>query len=133
MSCDLAASEESTVCVKPDEQGICITRGTDNVFEVVITDGEGQVIDITLDTIALTLRDKLGGTVQAQYLNLPGSHKDPINGVTEFTIPKAATATASTYHWTYWVYEVRRIQGITDNEYVHIQGDFVILPSVGGP
>lgn len=131
-TCDLVAEAEVEVGVTPAPQNVTIVRETDNTFEVILTDGEGEPVNITGDTIVFTVRDKVGGLVGIQISNGPGTHKDPVNGVTEFSITKADTSSASPVHWTYWVFEVRRILAVSLEERVHIQGDFVVLPSVGG-
>jgi hypothetical protein len=89
-------------------------------------------VNISLDTIIFTVRDKPGGAIKIQIGNAPGAHKDPTNGVTEFTVTKTDTLGDSTFHSTFWVFEVRRVRGISGEEQVHIQGEFVIHPSVGG-
>lgn len=131
-TCDLVAEAEVDVGVTPAPQNISIVRETDNTFEVVLTDGNGEPVDITGDTVIFTVRDKLGGLVKIQISNAPGMHKDPGNGVTEFSVTKADTSSTSTLHWTYWVFEVRRVLAVSLEERVHIQGDFVVYPSVGG-
>lgn len=130
-TCELTAIDDVSVSVTPAEQNISVVRGTDNTFEAILTDGEGEAVDISLDTIVFTVRDKPGGTVKIQISNAPGTHKDAANGVTEFSISKADITNVSAIHSTFWVFEIRRIRP-GGAEQVHIQGEFVITPSVGG-
>jgi len=130
-TCELTAIDDVSVSVTPAEQNISVVRGTDNTFEAILTDGDGEPVDISLDTIVFTVRDKPGGTVMIQISNAPGTHKDGPSGVTEFAISKADITNVSAIRSTFWVYEIRRIRP-GGAEHVHIQGQFIITPSVGG-
>ena len=116
--------------LRPSEDCIVVINGTHKVFEVEIMDGEGNPINITDDTIAFTVKDQLGGTTKLQKINAPGGHVDPTNGRTSFTIAQTDIPSVSPYEVRNWVYEIRRTDvGLLED--VHIQGDFIVNPSVG--
>jgi hypothetical protein len=108
-----------------------MVRGTDNTFEFVLTDGFGNPVDISADEVQVTVRDYYSGDIKIQKANLAGTHLDGPNGKTAFTFTRADLAEAAETETTFWLYEVRRVR-IDATENVHIQGQFVIVPAVGG-
>lgn len=107
-----------------------IRRDTDNTLQVTIQDADGVAIDITNDTVTMTVSDKPGGTQKIQKINLTGQHTVPASGTTRFDFTDAELEPAGTdaEHTLYWWYEVRRTTAGGD-EFVHIEGAFTILPS----
>lgn len=113
----------------PSEVCIEIIEGTQKVFEVEIMDNEGDPIDITSDTITFTIKDEIGGVTKLQKINTP-AHSDPTNGKTTFTIAQTDIPSVSPYEVRNWVYEIRRTDA-GSLEDVHLQGAFIVNPSVG--
>lgn len=120
------------VAIIPACIDIRVVRGSDNTFEFIITNGEGQAINITVDDITFTIKDTIDGTVTFQETSLAGFHLDAAGGKVAFTIPRTAIDDeAEATVETFWVYEVRRIEGGAGEQHVHIKGEFIIDPSVG--
>jgi hypothetical protein len=94
-------------------------------------DGDGQPIDITADSVKFDVRDIIGGSLKLTKTNASGSHSDPINGKTQFTIARTDITDTLTDKVTCWKYEIRRILVSTD-EAVHITGDFNVHLAIGG-
>lgn len=121
----------SGIVIRPECVDITVQRGTDNPFEAVITNGEGEAQDISNDAITLTVRESNAGALVFQKSNAAGSHVDGPGGRTAFVIDATdiddeASATAITR----WAYEIRRILQ-TGKERVHIAGAFIVEPVVG--
>lgn len=112
---------------------IRVQRGTDNDFEFILTDGEGDAVGIAADDVTLTIKDDFDGAVQHQQTSSAGSHLDADGGKVEFSIPRTdIDDEANPGSQTSWVYEVRRIiGGGAGDQIVHIKGEFTIEPSVG--
>lgn len=124
------------VCVGIVPSKICFTvpRDTDSAFVCILTDQNKVPVDIRLDAVRFTVKDGYGGNVKLNYQNDASSHIDGENGKTEFTITKAdiKIVTIPVDEMKQWKYEIRRIQ--PDNkEALHITGDFIVQPTVGGP
>lgn len=117
------------LAIQPDCYNLSIQRGTDNALEVIVTDGDGAAIDISLDTITLTVKTARDGDLVFAKSNGPGDHIGPIIGKTVFDVAAGDTATASTTATTYWVFDVRRVTAGGD-ERIHIRGDFIVEPTV---
>ena len=133
MSCNICENE---ICQGIEPSKICLTvpRDADSTLTFVLTDDDGNTVDLTTDKVRFTVKDKIGGAVKLDYTNPAGAHLDPINGKTRFTIGHAAIAAVAlpADESQSWVYEVRRTQ-TDDKEAIHIQGDFVVKSTVGGP
>lgn len=112
----------------PSVVDIHISQGSRETFEVVLLDGY-QPIDITLETVRFTVRDRPQGTTQLQKTNGPGSHSDPTNGLTDFTVTETDIP-VSTDGDRKWVFEIRRINPL-GHEFVHVQGCFFVHQEVG--
>lgn len=121
--------DEACVAITPSEVCLRIVRGTDSTFVFVLTDGDGNPIDLSSDTVKLTVRDYPGGTLKVQKTNGSTEHLDPTNGRTQFTIEKTDIVVPGSDMMD-WVYEVRRIDG-SGKETVHIAGRFLADPQVG--
>lgn len=117
---------EEVIDLGPAEVDILVSQDADFVIGFVLTDGLGVPLNITGDTIKLTIKDYIGGTQKIQKVNT--SHSDPANGYTIFVIGKTDIAVSADK--LFWVYEVRRIQG-GGNEAVHLAGDFIADSAVG--
>lgn len=134
--------------ITPTEIDLVITRGADQSLAFRLTDrggrassgahpsvgdDDGEVVDITLDNVKFTAKDKLGGTVKIATKTKVPPHTDNTNGLTTVEIDKTeiddeASATESVD----WVYEVRRvIGGGTGDEVVHIAGKLTVEPVAG--
>lgn len=133
MTCETQPNCARLVCSTLPIQPVCINLsivwGTDNQLEVTITDGDGKAVAINNDTIAMTVREEIGGALVWTKSNGPGSHSDPGLGQTIFEIDAADTATASTTAATWWVYEIRRTTPASDTR-VHISGSFIVRPAI---
>jgi hypothetical protein len=130
--CGICGSNVVDDCVSivPSETCFRMQRGSTTRIDCVLTDGQGEPIDITFDTVTLTIKNYKGGTSKIQKSNAPGSHLDPENGRTVFEIIPADITDPQTGDAFYWVFEVRRIQpgGVSA---VHIEGQFIVDPQVG--
>lgn len=107
-----------------------IAKGTDFMFEAVLTDAENEPVDLTLDTVIFTVWNYLGGTKKIQKTNAPGAHEDPTNGRTRFHIQASDISEAQGSDSLYWQFEIRRVDSI-GHIAVHILGDFVVEPQLG--
>lgn len=119
----------STLSIQPGCVNLSIVWGTDNQLEFTITDGDGKAVAITNDTIAMTVKEELGGALIWTKSNGPGQHSAPALGQTIFEIDAADTAAASTIANTWWIYEIRRTTAGGD-ERVHLTGSFVVRPAI---
>ena len=66
-------------------------RGTDAVYDITVTDDNGNPVDITGATIFFTVKYKSDTDEtdsQALIAKTVTTHIDPVNGVTSFTISK---------------------------------------------
>lgn len=129
MSCRICSDDEC-VSVVPSEVCLELVKDADTVFEFTLTDGDSNPVDLTTDTVKLTVKDKIGGVQKLQKTNTPGSHSDPTSGKTRFTIEDTDIIDTLTDKQTVWVYEIRRIQA-SAAEAVHIMGDFIVHLAVG--
>ena len=121
----------SGVVIRPECVDITVQRGTDNPFEAVITNGEGEAQDISNDAISLTVRESNARTLVFKKTNLAGSHSDGPGGKTEFIVDATdIDDETSPTAITHWVYEIRRILQ-TGKERIHIAGAFIVEPVVG--
>jgi hypothetical protein len=118
------------IAITPDEACIRCMRSMDFTIEVVLTNGKGKPVDISLDTIKLRIYDERGGTLKIEKTSLPGTHVDGLNGRTSFTIGRTDIESDNGKTFS-WLYEVRRIED-TLEERVHLTGPFVVDPPVGG-
>ncbi len=120
----------STIQALPATIHIEVQQETDQYMEFQLTDGTNAV-DLTLDTVKLTARDSLGGTIKVQKTNPSGSHSAPLLGKTMFLLSKTDLTTGSRASSAEWVYEVRRIMGGSNQELVYMQGKLSLRPVVG--
>jgi hypothetical protein len=123
----------STVSALPVEYDLQVTRGTDNTIEFTFTTAAGVAIDISADTVILTVRASLGSTRLVQLTNAPGSHSSPVAGKTRFTLTDTHLADASNASkLTIWIYEVRRyIGGLSGDQIVWFHGQLELHPTGG--
>jgi hypothetical protein len=106
----------------------CVAN-TDAGFEFVLV-GDGGVINISNDIVQMIVVDSYGGTPVLLKANGVGQHADPANGVTQFLFTTTELRTGLRDVVTWW-YEVRRlIGGNTARARVHMQGEFLVLPSM---
>lgn len=70
-------------------------RGDTRIITVTVQDGLGVPVDITGDTITLTLSPTRQSTPVATKVNGVGDHDDPTAGVTVFILTPEDTASAS--------------------------------------
>lgn len=125
MSCSVNSDPAELVSVIPSEIDIELVKDADTEFEFTLNDGDDEPVDITADTVQLTVRDYLGGATKLQKTNVAGGHSNPTDGKTIFTIANTDIIDTLTDAQTVWVYEVRRIDG-SALEHVHIAGNFII-------
>lgn len=114
----------------PSEVPLIIQRGSAFVIECILTDDEGAPINLTGQTVQLTVKTEIGGDQKIFKENGTGEHEDPENGKTRFEFTGAEITDEQGSDRFYWIYEIRRLDGVS--EYVHIQGDFVVEPEIGG-
>lgn len=130
MSSDCQKQTGTCVEVVPSEICLRIVQDADTTFEFILTDGECKPVNITNDTVKLTVKDEPGGVVKLQKTNAPGEHSTPANGKTQFEIAHDDITDVLTVGETCWVYELRRIDA-SAKESVHITGNFYVQRSVG--
>jgi len=118
------------ISIVPVQIDLEVTYKTNFSIECVLLN-DGEPVDITTDSVRLTVRDYKGGTAKIQKTNTTGEHAEPTNGKTIFDIAPADFVDDQTDENVDWVYEVRRITS-GNEEYVHIQGDFIVKLAVGG-
>ncbi len=128
--CVLRTGDE-LVAVVPSVIDLQLVKDADTTFEFILTDGNCEPVDISADSVRITVRDYLGGALKIQKTNSVGGHSDPTQGKTEFTIARTDITDTLTVTHTRWVYEIRRIQ-VGGSESVHIEGNFIVDLSVGG-
>jgi hypothetical protein len=121
-------------CIEIIPDNICLEVAYRTNFDLVcVLLANGNPVDITFDTVRLTVRDYKGGTVKIQKTNGPGEHTLASEGKTTFSIEPADFVDDQVDENVDWVYEVRRIQPAPGNqESVHVHGDFGVKLTVGG-
>lgn len=105
-----------------------LVAGTDTTLEFTIMSGDGP-IDISNDTVVVTVMDEEGGAPILAKINPSGQHSDPAHGKSQFTFTDNDTVTG-VYSPVRWWYEVRRISGVTQKQRVHIVGEMRLSPSM---
>lgn len=113
------------VSVVPSKIHLELVKDADTEFEFTLLDGYGNPVDLTVDSVILTVRNYRGGTVKLKKTNAPGSHENPTDGKTRFLISNSDIADTLTDAQTIWIYEIRRVDAAL-REYVHIAGEFVV-------
>lgn len=104
--------------------------GTNVSLLFTLQDKDGKAVDITTDSVQLTVRTDYGGSVVFSQANGTGQHSTPAQGQTIFILPRDTIAAAVLARGTTtWVYEVRRVDGA--NEYVHVYGEMLFDAAVG--
>lgn len=131
MSNDCQKATGNCVSVVPSEVCLRLVKDADTTFEFILTDGECVPVNITSDSVRLTVKDYPGGTTKITKTNAPGSHVDPENGKTQFKITRTDITDSMTVDEFKWIYEVRRIQAGGD-EAVHLKGSFFVERVIGG-
>lgn len=121
---------DTDLYIGPTQQSITVQRGMVVEFDAVLTDAFLDPIDITLDTVTLTVWDFNGGTKKIQKINSPGGHVFPSQGRTRFTINPADITEADNDRQLAWHFEVRRTTP-APKEFIHISGDFIVQPELG--
>ena len=127
----MADSTPQSVDLSPEIINIEAQQGTTVTVEFQLT-LDGSPVDITDDTIKVTVKDEFRRTTMINTIsNGPGQHTDPTVGKTQFTWSKANTTTLFPKDEVYWKYEVRRVQATSLAEVIYIHGDLKLMPSVG--
>jgi len=108
----MSHSTSNVVSLLPVRLDLLLVRGTANPLLVTLAHPETEApYDITLDTIVLTVRDGLTGSVFLTKSNGPGSHSDPEAGQTILDLTAADLADATHAGVVYdYQYEIRRVQ-----------------------
>jgi len=120
-----------TLDLTPEIVNLEIQQGTDVSIEVQLTKA-ALPVDITNDTIKVTVKDEFGGVIKIATKNMtPGNHTDPVNGKTSFSWSKVETTTTTPKDEVDWKWEVRRVLSGSAAEVVYIHGDLRLMPSVG--
>ena len=127
MDCDC---QKMIIELTPSENNLEVQRGMVTEFECNLTNAYLEPFDISLDTVLFTVRDFKGGNLKIQKINLPLSHIDGPQGRTRFRLEVVDIVSAEIFRALSWVFEVRRITPANE-DYIHIVGDFVVLPEVG--
>lgn len=109
---------------------LLLVRGTDNRFEVTFVDPSlGVPIDLTSETVKLTVRDGFTGTQLLQKTNAPGQHSSPTAGKTILVVTRTEIADAANAAIRKdFRYEIRRIQSNGDQN-VYFAGFFQLNPT----
>jgi hypothetical protein len=131
MTCTLGLRtfECDELVVAPECGDIILPYGTDNDLVAIVKDGDEKAIPINTDTITLTVKDGRGGTLIFAKVNAPGSHANPAQGETVFSVSSADISSADPYAVTVWRYEVRR-QTSGGAVFSHVSGRFIIEPTI---
>ena len=128
----MADDTPQTIDLTPEIITIEAQQGTDVTLEFQLTDANGTAVDITNDTVDVTVKDDFDGNVKiATKSNGPSEHSDPANGKSIFVWTKTETTTSTPTEQVDWVYEVRRIFAGSGKEVIYIQGTLSLFPSVG--
>lgn len=114
----------SGIVIRPACVDIILQQGTDATLEVILTDGDGAAVDITNDTVTMTVRESIGGTLLFQKSNGIGEHNEPLRGSTLMVIEPADIPAAGVF-----VYEVRRLLQ-AGTERIHISGTLTIEAAI---
>jgi len=125
--------------ILPVKVDIIVPWKSQLIFEAHLTDKDGVDIDITLDDVVLTVKEKLTSAVALFSIGngpgSPGSHVTPLQGRTRFTITEAqSTPPASvTDKAISWRYEIRRVINplATPNGFPWFEGRFTLRAVVG--
>lgn len=127
----MADSTPQSLDLTPEVINIEAQQGTHVTVEFRLT-LDGAAVNITNDTIKVTVKDAFGGVTMINTIsNGPGQHTDPTNGKTQITWTKTNTTTLTPKDEVYWKYEVRRVQASSLAEVIYIHGDLKLMPSVG--
>ncbi len=132
MGCGSNSTGINLVNLMPSVEDLQVSRDMDNTIQFLYLDGNNDVVDISLDATKITIKDEHAGTVKLQYSFAAGAHEDGTNGIDEISITMAEINAAVTPadDSKRWVYETRRIRP-SGKEYIHLTGDFIVLPAVG--
>jgi hypothetical protein len=114
--------------VSPAKACIRVPRGTDTIWEFVLTDARGESVNITGNQVEFLIKNKGGGITKFSKINLPTEHVDPQNGRTAFTIPNDAFDETTT-DILFWFFEVWRIKA-SGEMMLHISGNFILEPTL---
>ena len=109
-----------------------LERGTDNRLVFVLTDDDDKAIDISADDVEMNVKDDFGGNLIFKKTSSAGSHFNGPDGQVEFIVDRTdIDDEALIVADTFWVYEIRRIDGGDASESVHVGGSLTVIPSVG--
>lgn len=128
--CDPCKILGEFVDLTPSDVPLKIQKGAAFSLDCILTDNAGTPVDLTGQTVQFTVKTDIGGVQKIFKENGPGEHESPADGKTRFTFTGSEITDAQEADSFFWVYEVRRIDGST--EYVHISGDFIVEPEIGG-
>lgn len=106
---------------------IRVNRGTDNSEAFTIKDPAGDAVNITGDTVVLTVRKDFGGERVFSIENT--THTTPASGITTFDIARTyIDDEARSQVVEHWVYDVRWYDASTGDENVQYYGRFEVWP-----
>lgn len=129
MTCDgICDLQTNCASVSPASACMRVPRGTDSMWEFILTDARGEAVNITGNQVEFLIKDKPGGTTKYSKTNQPNEHADPTNGRTAFTIAHDAFDETTT-DFLYWLFEVWRIKA-SGEMMLHISGRFVLEPTL---
>lgn len=97
-----------SLSVLPIEYHLTVPRATASTINLTFTDAAGTAIDITGDTITLTVRDAYGGTSK---FTASGSITVAASGTATVSVSVANTTDGKTSGQTHWVYVITRTHG----------------------
>jgi len=122
-------SNPTVVSALGSQVTIQMVRDTTQYFQFTLLERElgARVftpVDLTAATVVFTVRDRLGGALIFQKVNIPGEHQDNQDGTTRFMVATDDFVAIPLAAWTTLVFEVRRIEGA--DQYVHVSGDFIL-------
>lgn len=107
---------------------IKVVKSTTRGIRLTLQDADGDAIDLTGDTVTLTVKEKKDEDAEIVY-QLNASHLTPLLGITDLIIPKTADFGEVDAVKTYY-HEIRLIES-GGSEYVWWTGAFVVHPTPG--
>lgn len=79
--------------IAPQHLDIIVPADSDYDLVWTLTDDDGTVVDISEDTVAMTVfRKRTDAEPLIEFANAPGEHTTPVSGITTFTFVPGDTA-----------------------------------------
>jgi hypothetical protein len=121
--------EPEIVDVRGVQIELILWRGTDNLFEAELKQGDGEPISLVDSDVTMTIVERAGGPTRFTQTNEPDDHTDAANGLTRFAVPATPTFDDVTGQRSYtWKYQVVRRNRTTGGKNIHFWGDVRVTP-----